>query len=47
MASKPKSTMKTANADRLAKTNKKGEVELKEDDLKRVTGGMLACIKGE
>lgn len=47
MATKPKSTKKASIADKLAKTSKKGEVELKEDELKQVTGGMLACIKGD
>lgn len=35
-----KSTKK-APADRLAETSKKGEVELEEDELKRVTGGAV------
>lgn len=48
MATKPKSTKKTSSADKLAKPNKKGEVELKEDDLKKVTGGSFSWgIKGE
>jgi len=36
---------KTASADALAAT-KKAEIELREDDLTRVAGGMLACVKG-
>jgi hypothetical protein len=39
MATKPKSAKKPSAADKLTKTSKKGEVELKEDELKKVTGG--------
>lgn len=46
MATKPKSTKKTPTADKLTKTTKKGDVELKEDELKRVTGGGI-IYKGQ
>jgi hypothetical protein len=38
MAAKPKPTEKN-NLEKLAETTKKADVELKEEDLKRVTGG--------
>ena len=45
MATKPKSAKKTS-ADKLTKASKQGEVELKEDDLKKVTGGGI-IYKGQ
>jgi hypothetical protein len=40
MAAKPKPTEKN-NPDKPAKTTKKADVELKEEDLKRVSGGRM------
>jgi natural product precursor len=41
MATKRKPTKKTS-ADKLTKATKKGEVELKDEELKRVTGGSFS-----
>lgn len=40
MAAKPKPTEKN-NPDKPAKTTKKADVELNEEDLKRVSGGRM------
>jgi hypothetical protein len=40
MAAKPKPTEKN-KPEKLAKTTKKADVELKEEDLKRVSGGRM------
>ncbi|HEX3953794.1 MAG TPA: hypothetical protein VHW90_09505 [Stellaceae bacterium] len=47
MPNTPKSTERkpAKDADKLTQTTKKDDVELKEDDLKRVTGGLKIDFK--
>jgi len=44
MAKKSKPTKKPS-PDKLAKSGKKGDIELKEDELKQVTGGGATVFK--
>ena len=43
ISSKPRE--KTVSPDVLARTSKQSEVELKEEDLQRVSGGKVAALK--
>ena len=43
MPSKPKSTKKPS-ADKLVKTTRKDDIELKEEDLEKVTGGLIGLL---
>jgi hypothetical protein len=43
MPSKPKSTKKPS-ADKLVKTTRKDNIELKEEDLEKVTGGLIGLL---
>jgi hypothetical protein len=43
MPSKPKSAKKPP-ADKLVKTTRKDDIELKEEDLEKVTGGLIGLL---
>ena len=46
MAGTKKSSPQKGGADKLVKTSKKGQIELKEDELGRVSGGLnFAALK--